>query len=443
MPDSAQTIAGRIAALEQQVRVLSRASQIAHSSIQVPDPDGGTTDMLVPDAIGANTQLSQALQTAMADVDAAQADLAQSQIDLADQLHTAQAGLDEAQANIDAAQAAIEDLQNNPGGAATVTYSLNDPSGTASDGTLWYKVDATGQLLGQWQYVADETVDPHGWVARQITSDVLAGVDLSKLVSGGSGPSQVVAQSIAAATAAIQTVDVGNLFVTENATLAQAVVQKLWTDVFIANIVQAQKVITSQALVDELVGKIITAAVVNGGLVNGATVQTSSGDGRVVLANDEISFYYGGTRAGLIESAAGGAGGGIVVIQGGIGSISIGTINLPSGGTSQVRVDGVLAALNGLVVSNIQRYGLYPYNYPMVGAYQYSLNLGTSNVLHTYALPSGKFQTAPIFSVQPATSVPENVPLAPWSSTTASVSYYGHRTDATTNTAINIIAVET
>jgi hypothetical protein len=67
-------------------------------------------------------------------------------------------------------------------GIADNYFSTDPPSGTAVEGSVWFQVNATGQVIGQWQ----QTASPNGstWTKRDIRSETIANLDVGKL-SGG------------------------------------------------------------------------------------------------------------------------------------------------------------------------------------------------------------------------------------------------------------------
>ncbi|QPZ39693.1 hypothetical protein [Paramicrobacterium chengjingii] len=165
----------------------------------------------------------------------------------------------EVKATADAALVSANGKQN-------IYYDSGDPSGTAPDGSVWYKVDTSGTVIQQWQYVDG------AWVERPVSSEAIANLDVGKLTAGGAVIAELVAQAIASATASFQRADIKNLFVTAGATINEAVIDKLWADVVVARMLVADKIISSEAIVDELVGKVITAVTINGGTINGVTM---------------------------------------------------------------------------------------------------------------------------------------------------------------------------
>lgn len=222
-------------------------------------------------------------------------------------LNNANVKLQQAQEDLATAQ---DDLATQLATLSSIHQSIAAPTSedTAPDGTIWWVHDTT--LSGP--VVAQFVMQGGVWVSVPITSDVIANLDVGKLTAG-------------------------------SAALAQAVIQKLWTDVFIANIVTAQQVITSESIVDTLVAKTITSPLINGGSIQGASVASVSGSSEVRLDGGEIDILVDGSVVGWVAGQAGGASGGFIAIGNSLGSILIGQNNLPLGGSAQVSITGTLS----------------------------------------------------------------------------------------------------
>jgi hypothetical protein len=64
-------------------------------------------------------------------------------------------------------------------------FSVDPPSGTAPLNTIWFRIDGTGKVIGQWQQTAgDANTDGGTWTKRDIESAVIANVDVGKLTGG-------------------------------------------------------------------------------------------------------------------------------------------------------------------------------------------------------------------------------------------------------------------
>lgn len=158
----------------------------------------------------------------------------------ADQAHTL-AGT--AESNAQAAITAASGAQAAADAKPRMLFSTAAPSGTAPQGSVWFRVNASGQVIGQWQQTAASTTGST-WTVRELRSEVIANLDVGKLTAGSADIVTVVAQKIAASTAAFQTVDVNNLFVTGTSTVATQVAQAIW-----AAKITAQKILATEVLI--------------------------------------------------------------------------------------------------------------------------------------------------------------------------------------------------
>ncbi|QKS17322.1 hypothetical protein HUN59_14875 [Curtobacterium sp. Csp2] len=215
------------------------------------------------------------------------------------------------------------------------------PSGTAPTGTIWFLWDSAKNVAGQW--LQSGTLASPVWTPQQIKSEVIANLDVAKLTAGSAAIATLVAQKIAASTANFQTANVSNLFVTSGATLSQAVIDFLFT-----NVVQAKKITAGMIDVDSL----------NGITITGAIVQTGSSGKRAVLGGNLVRFFADNeAQAGQIEGLANGANGGMLRIAPDSSSSSallVGSQSLPQGGTVAATVDS--AYVNTLYVNSILNY---------------------------------------------------------------------------------------
>ncbi|GAB2519385.1 hypothetical protein [Paramicrobacterium agarici] len=119
-----QQLASTLDGLQRQVAVLSRASQIAHSTVPVPDGQGAVQDMLVPVAVGRGVQagfdakaVDEALTAAKAELEQAQAQLDSKLTDLGVDLSAAVGRLDTAEGQITDAFGQITTLDGRVDGA--------------------------------------------------------------------------------------------------------------------------------------------------------------------------------------------------------------------------------------------------------------------------------------------------------------------------------------
>ena len=192
--------------------------------------------------------------------------------ELSDELDTARTDL---QQKLDAANARIDDIIVDGGGAGNfTTYSINEPSTAGTgDGDQWFRV-VNGEVIGQWRW------DGAAWVPVTLTDAIIAGIDLSKLVSTGN--------------------------------LSEVVANKIWADLFTANKITTQELaagavtaenIASGAIhADEIVGGSFTGETFEGGTFTGGLFKTSDDlPGQVVLADDAYVTHLdgGGTWPGI------------------------------------------------------------------------------------------------------------------------------------------------
>ena len=177
--------------------------------------------------------------------------------ELADDLDAAKQDL---QQKLDAANARIDDIIVDGGGAGNfTTYSINEPTTEgAGEGDQWFRV-VNGEVIGQWRW------DGSAWQAVTLTDAIIAGIDLSKLVSNGN--------------------------------LSEVVANKMFADLFAANKITAQELavgavtaenIASGAIrADEIVGGSFTGETFEGGTFTGGLFKTSDAlPGQVEFADD-------------------------------------------------------------------------------------------------------------------------------------------------------------
>ena len=191
---------------------------------------------------------------------------------LADELEDSRTDL---QQKLDAANARIDDIIVDGGGAGNfTTYSINEPTAAgAGEGDQWFRV-VNGEVIGQWRW------DGSVWQPVTLTDAIIAGIDLSKLVSNGN--------------------------------LSEVVANKMFADLFAANKITAQELavgavtaenIASGAIrADEIVGGSFTGETFEGGTFTGGLFKTSDAlPGQVVLADDAYVTHIdgGGTWPGI------------------------------------------------------------------------------------------------------------------------------------------------
>ena len=180
--------------------------------------------------------------------------------ELSDELDAARTDL---QQKLDAANARIDDIIVDGGGAGNfTTYSINEPTTAgAGEGDQWFRV-VNGEVIGQWRW------DGSVWQPVTLTDAIIAGIDLSKLVSNGN--------------------------------LSEVVANKMFADLFAANKITAQELavgavtaenIASGAIrADEIVGGSFTGETFEGGTFTGGLFKTSDAlPGQVEFADDALS----------------------------------------------------------------------------------------------------------------------------------------------------------
>ena len=231
--------------------------------------------------------------------------------ELSDELDAARTDL---QQKLDAANARIDDIIVDGGGAGNfTTYSINEPSAAGTgDGDQWFRV-VNGEVIGQWRWDGDV------WVPVTLTDAVIAGIDLSKLVSNGN--------------------------------LSEVVANKIWADLFTANKITTQELaagaVTAENLAagaihaDEIVGGSFTGETFEGGTFTGGLFKTSDAlPGRVTFADGAYvpswgaaGQVYPGLRVEPIDTSA-------TSVPPGIGSYGDGVIvdggKSVSGGSSYI-----------------------------------------------------------------------------------------------------------
>jgi len=153
--------------------------------------------------------------------------------DAASAAATAQSTADAAKTAAAAAQAAADNASKN-------LFSTAAPSGVAPFGSTWFRVNATGEVIGQWQQTATGIAST--WTERPIRSEVIANLDVGKLTAGTANIISAVAQKIAASTATFQTADIANLYAS-SATMDSSVANKIFTAKLLAGKITAEQVL--------------------------------------------------------------------------------------------------------------------------------------------------------------------------------------------------------
>ncbi|WFR66649.1 hypothetical protein P9139_18165 [Curtobacterium flaccumfaciens] len=180
-----------------------------------------------------------------------------------------------------AAANAASAAQTTADGKPLILFSSTaSPSGTAPTGSIWFLWDSAKNVAGQW--LQEGTLASPVWTPQQIRSEVIANLDVGKLTAGSAAIANLVAQKIAASTANFQTANVSNLFVTDGATLSQAVI-----DFLFANVVQAKKITAGMIDVDSL----------NGVTLTGTILKTAASGQRLELLGTRLDVYSSGATS--------------------------------------------------------------------------------------------------------------------------------------------------
>ena len=69
-------------------------------------------------------------------------------------------------------------------------FSTATPSGTAPQGSTWYRVNAAGDILAQWQQTGAGLAST--WTQRQVTSSAISNLEVGKLSAGSATILEVV-----------------------------------------------------------------------------------------------------------------------------------------------------------------------------------------------------------------------------------------------------------
>ena len=104
---------------------------------------------------------------------------------------TAQARADSAHTAAGNAQTTANNALTMAGSKNSVFYSTNAPSGTASLGDTWRRVNATGDVIGEWRWSASNS-----WVSQQVTTEMISNLDVGKLTAGTANISDLVVEKL-------------------------------------------------------------------------------------------------------------------------------------------------------------------------------------------------------------------------------------------------------
>ena len=168
--------------------------------------------------------------------------------ELSDELDDARTDL---QQKLDAANARIDDIVVDGGGSGNfTTYSINEPSGEGTgEGDQWFRV-VNGEVIGQWRW------DGSVWQAVTLTDAIIAGIDLSKLVSNGN--------------------------------LSEVVANKMFADIFAANKITSQEIAAGSITTEKIAAEGIVADVIQGGSFVGESFEGGTFIGGEIRTSDEL-----------------------------------------------------------------------------------------------------------------------------------------------------------
>lgn len=155
------------------------------------------------------------------------AQAAQNALDAREAAQQAQQRADTAIANAADALTAAQTAKTTADGKNTLRFSLSEPTSSTPgqrSGDTWWRANTDGNIIGQW------TWDGAQWVSVQLRSEVIANLDVSKLS------------------------------VHDSAQISEAVIGRLFADIFTAHKITAEQIIVgglpSEALADGAVGAV-------------------------------------------------------------------------------------------------------------------------------------------------------------------------------------------
>lgn len=142
----------------------------------------------------------------------------------------------------------------NAASAATVSTLTTTVNGKTTVFVQTSQPSTSGRTIGDLWLDSDDGNKPYDWTGawtpRQFGDSALASLDLNKLVVvGTANVNQLVANEIAAKTAAIQTADIGNLFVSGTSTLNKLVAKQIAGEIAEFVTVRANNLESTLALV--------------------------------------------------------------------------------------------------------------------------------------------------------------------------------------------------
>lgn len=185
--------------------------------------------------------------------------------ELADELETSRIDL---QQKLDAANARIDDIIVDGGGAGNfTTYSINEPTTAGTgEGDQWFRV-VNGEVIGQWRW------DGAAWQIVTLTDAIIAGIDLSKLVSNGN--------------------------------LSEVVANKIWADLFTANKITTDELAAGAVTAENLAAGAIRAESIEGGSFVGETFEGGTFTGGLFKTSDALPGQVEFADDGYIPSWGG------------------------------------------------------------------------------------------------------------------------------------------
>lgn len=201
------------------------------------------------------------------------AQAAQNALDAREAAQQAQQRADTAIANASAAQATAQAAKSSADGKNTIRFSFSDPTSSSPGerpGDTWWRANTDGNIIGQWTWNGTE------WDPVQLRSEVIANLDVSKLS------------------------------VHDSATINEAVIGRLFTDIFTAHKITATELtiasvkgdgtlsddsVTSVTIkdgavnADKLTADSVTAEKIAAGAIETGHMSANSIDGDVIKVN--------------------------------------------------------------------------------------------------------------------------------------------------------------
>ncbi|WP_172171057.1 hypothetical protein [Brevibacterium sp. CT2-23B] len=221
----------------------------------------------------------------------------------------AQARADAAHTAAGSAQAAADAAMSAANGLAKVLHGTTVATGTAPNGSIWWQHQGTlsGPVIGQWNRVNGS------WVSTPISSEAIANLDVGKLTAGAAELATVVSQKIAAAVGRFLELDVGQLTVTGASKLVSVVAEQIAADVGEYVKLSVGQLVAGEGVMDEaVIQKLFTDVVVAGisqaeEFIGENALLTNSVTARKIVASEELWAKLGQfvkIRAEHIESDA-------------------------------------------------------------------------------------------------------------------------------------------